>query len=91
MRSQVTLEKDLKTLNMINYIMSNDATIRKTATEFNMSKSTVHDRVRKYLVKTKDVELINRFQYVMNEHFNNRHINGGKATKAKYGGIKWKS
>ena len=65
------------------YIIRTKATIRKTAQAFAISKSTVHNDLQKRLVKiNKDLYL--KVKTILDEHFKNKHINGGKATKEKY-------
>ena len=66
-----------------NFIISNKATIRKTAKEFNLSKSTIHKDMSERLIK------INPFLYksvkeIMNNNLKTRHIKGGEVTKLKY-------
>lgn len=65
------------------FIIDNNCTIRKCASNFRMSKSTVHNDISKKLLKT------NRFLYfqvykVLNKNLKERHIRGGLATKNKY-------
>lgn len=65
------------------YIIDNLTTIRKCATHFGISKSTVHNDISKKL------KSINKFLYyqvykVLNQNLNERHIRGGLATKKKY-------
>ena len=68
------------------YIIDNNATVRKTAGEFKISKSTVHKDLSERLPKfnhtlyaqVKEVLEINKAQ---------RHIRGGIATRRKYKGL----
>lgn len=65
------------------YIIRTKATIRKTAEVFAISKSTVHNDLQKRLVKI-NKELYTSVKKILDEHFKNKHINGGNATKEKY-------
>lgn len=69
------------------YIIENKSTIRKTAEVFGVSKSLVHNDVSKKLPKI-NIGLFNRLNIVLNINFNEKHIRGGLATKAKYEKIK---
>lgn len=71
------------------YIIDNNSTIRKCASYFNISKSTVHNDLSKKLRRT------NKFLYyqvyrVLNKNFAERHLRGGNATKLKYARLKAK-
>lgn len=69
------------------YIIENKSTIRKTAEVFGVSKSLVHNDVSKKLPKI-NIGLFNRLNIILNINFNEKHIRGGLATKAKYEKIK---
>lgn len=65
------------------YILNNNATIRKCAVFFGVSKSTVHNDLSKKLINS------NRFLYynvykVLNKNLEERHLRGGEATRLKY-------
>lgn len=65
------------------YIIENNSTIRKCASAFGISKSTVHNDLSKKLRKT------NRFLYfqvykILNKNLLERHLRGGNATRLKY-------
>ena len=65
------------------YIIENNATVRQTAKEFGISKSTVHKDV------TERLSLINKglatqARQVLDLNKSERHIRGGLATKQKY-------
>ena len=66
-----------------NYIIENNATVRKTAHYFNISKSTVHKDVTERLVKL-NRPLALAAKKVLDENKAQRHIRGGMATKEKY-------
>ncbi len=65
------------------FIINNNATIRQTATEFKVGKSTIHKDMTERL-KPINLSLFKRVQQVMNEHLQTRHIRGGEVTKRKY-------
>ncbi len=72
-----------RTVEMANYIVNNNATIRATAKKFDIAKSTVHYDL-KYRLKCCDVELYNKVRGVLQLNFEQKHIRGGMATKQKY-------
>ena len=65
------------------YIIENGATVRDTAREFGISKSTVHKDVTDRLRLT-NRRLYEEVKTVLEENKAERHIRGGMATKAKY-------
>ena len=65
------------------YIIENKATVRQTAKEFKISKSTVHKDVTVRL-KELDSNLFLLVRDVLNYNLKERHIRGGNATKLKY-------
>lgn len=72
-----------RAVEIANYIISNKATVRQTAKQFGISKSTVHKDLSQRL------ENINHSLYlevreVLDENKAERHIRGGLATKKKY-------
>lgn len=72
-----------RALELAEYIIKNNATVRKTAKEFNISKSTVHKDVHERL-KRINPELYRDAQAVLEQNKAERHIRGGMATKEKY-------
>ena len=67
------------------YITKHKATVRKTASVFHISKSTVHKDVTERL-KTKDPLLYSEVKKVLEINKKERHIRGGLATRRKYKG-----
>ena len=65
------------------YIVHEKQTVRKTAKEFKVSKSTVHKDVTKRL-KGLDKNLHLAVKKVLDENLSVRHIRGGEATRKKY-------
>ena len=66
-----------------NYIIENNATVRQTAKQFGISKSTVHKDVTERLVQI-NPSLANKARIVLDVNKSERHIRGGLATKEKY-------
>jgi putative DeoR family transcriptional regulator (stage III sporulation protein D) len=69
-----------RVLELTNYIIENNATMRQTAKKFAISKSTVHKDV------TERLKLINNSLYkdvkiILNQNKAERHLRGGMATK----------
>ncbi len=72
-----------RTIALANYIITNKSTVRKTAKEFGISKSTVHKDVTERLLKI-NPKLAELTKLVLEENKAERHIRGGLATKEKY-------
>ena len=75
-----------RAINIANYIIEQNATVRQTAKEFGISKSTVHKDVSERL-KKEDPELYMQVKDILEINKLERHIRGGLATKRKYEGI----
>lgn len=69
------------------YICDTKSTVRQTAKEFGISKSTVHIDVTKRLSLISPA-LAGKVNEVLQENKAVRHIRGGNATKEKYQKIK---
>jgi putative DeoR family transcriptional regulator (stage III sporulation protein D) len=69
------------------YIIENNATVRKTASVFHVSKSTVHKDVHERLKKINPA-LYREAQKILELNKAERHLRGGMATKAKYLNLK---
>lgn len=65
------------------YIAETGATVRKTAQEFGIGKSTVHKDVTVEL-RRRDRVLFLRVRAVLEQNKEERHLRGGEATKRKY-------
>jgi len=72
-----------RAIEVANYIIRYNATVRQTAKLFGVSKSTIHkditDRVEKL-----DPDLAKSVRQVLEVNKAERHIRGGRATKEKY-------
>ena len=66
-----------------NYIIDNNATVRQTARQFGISKSTVHKDVAERLLHINPA-LARQARIVLDLNKSERHIRGGLATKEKY-------
>lgn len=66
-----------------NYIIENCATVRSTAKNFNISKSTVHKDISERLPRINKA-LASRARQVLETNKQERHIRGGMATRKKY-------
>ena len=76
-----------RAIEFANYIIENNATVRKTAKYFNISKSTVHKDVSERLPKLNHA-LASEAKKVLDANKAQRHIRGGMATKEKYNILK---
>lgn len=65
------------------YILDNKTTVRATAKEYNVSKSTVHKDVTERLWEI-NKNLAKEVKNVLEVNKTARHIRGGEATKMKY-------
>lgn len=65
------------------YIVENKSTVRATAKQFGISKSTVHSDVSTRLKKVSP-SLYGEVKKVLDENKAQRHIRGGLATREKY-------
>ncbi len=72
-----------RVLNEAGYILQTRKTIRETAKEFKVSKSTVHKDMQERL-SVISKELAEKIRIILDEHLMVRHINGGNKTKEKY-------
>lgn len=72
-----------RVINITNYIIENNATVRQTAKKFGISKSTVHKDVTERIVQINPT-LAAEARKVLDVNKSERHIRGGMATKEKY-------
>ena len=72
-----------RVIELAEYIAEHKATVRQTAKEFGVSKSTVHKDITERLEKISP-SLFERAGEVLKINKKERHIRGGKATKEKY-------
>lgn len=74
---------ETRAVEIANYIIENNATVRQTAKQFGVSKSTVHKDVAERLVQVNPA-LAARARVVLDVNKSERHIRGGLATREKY-------
>ncbi|NBJ93736.1 sporulation transcriptional regulator SpoIIID [Parablautia muri] len=72
-----------RAIDIANYIIENNATVRQTAKQFGISKSTVHKDVTERLMQINPT-LAKEARKVLDVNKQERHIRGGMATKEKY-------
>ena len=72
-----------RAVELAQYIVENNATVRKAAKVFNVSKSTVHKDVHERLRRINPA-LYKESQAVLEQNKAERHIRGGMATRQKY-------
>lgn len=72
-----------RAIDIANYIIDNNATVRQTAKTFGISKSTVHKDVTERLMQI-NPSLAKEARKVLDVNKQERHIRGGMATKEKY-------
>ncbi len=72
-----------RAVEIANYIIEKNATVRQTAKAFGVSKSTVHKDVTERLIQINPA-LASQARKVLDINKSERHIRGGMATKEKY-------
>ena len=72
-----------RAVDIANYIIEKNATVRQTAREFRVSKSTVHKDVTERLLQINPT-LAGSVRRVLDINKEERHIRGGLATREKY-------
>ena len=72
-----------RAIKMAEYIIENKTTVRQTAKEFGISKSTVHKDVTEIL-RHVDRALYDEVSRVLAINKQERHLRGGEATRRKY-------
>lgn len=72
-----------RAVDVANFIITNNTTVRETAKHFGISKSTVHKDVTERLIKV-NPSLAEKARTVLEVNKSERHIRGGLATKEKY-------
>lgn len=72
-----------RVIEVCNYIIDNNATVRATAKKFGVSKSTIHKDANER-INDINFTLSNKVKSVLAFNMSDRHIRGGLATKNKY-------
>ena len=65
------------------YVIENDATVRRCAGHFGISKSTVHKDLS-HKLKYLNPRLYSEVKEILDKNKSERHIRGGEATRKKY-------
>ncbi len=74
-------------ITLAEYILENHTTIRATAKQFNIPKSTVHHDLSVKL-KQLNYPLFLKVKKLMEENFSVKHLHGGESTKHHYAQLK---
>jgi len=69
------------------YFINNEATVRETAKQFGVSKSTTHRDLTERLPRINPV-LYEQVNNILEKNRQERHMRGGIATKEKFKGMK---
>lgn len=72
-----------RAVEIANYIIQNNATVRQTARKYGISKSTVHKDCTERLTQVNPA-LAAQVRRVLDVNKSERHIRGGLATREKY-------
>lgn len=72
-----------RAMEIAQYIIENNATVRQAAKKFGISKSTVHKDITDRLIQISPF-LAAETRKVLDVNKSERHIRGGLATKEKY-------
>ncbi|MEA4892203.1 MAG: sporulation transcriptional regulator SpoIIID [Peptococcaceae bacterium] len=72
-----------RVLEVCNYMLDTESTVRQTAQVFGVSKSTVHKDLTERL-PTINKEMASKAKAVLEQNKAERHLRGGEATKQKY-------
>ena len=72
-----------RAVDIANYIIDCNATVRQTAKKFGVSKSTVHKDVTERLLQINPT-LARKARKVLHVNKQARHLRGGMATREKY-------
>jgi putative DeoR family transcriptional regulator, stage III sporulation protein D len=76
-----------RVLEISNFIMEKEATVRSAARTFGVSKSTVHKDLTERLPLL-NVHIAGEVKRILGKNKAERHIRGGEATRKKYRGSK---
>ncbi len=72
-----------RVLEISNYILDTEATVRQVARNFGVSKSTVHKDITERLPQI-NRHLARQIKMVLEKNKAERHLRGGEATRRKY-------
>lgn len=83
----MTAINEERIVTLANYILENNSTIRATANNFQIPKSTVHHDLSTKL-KYINYSLYLQVKDLLKNNFEIKHIHGGESTKLKYKKLK---
>ncbi len=83
----INYDNNTKILTLAYYILENKTTIRATAKEFRIPKSTVHQMLSTKL-KYINHNLYLQVKQLLENNFQIKHIHGGESTRIKYEKLK---
>lgn len=72
-----------RVMDISNYILESQATVRQTATIFGVSKSTVHKDITERLPVINEI-VAKQVRDILENNKAERHLRGGEATRKKY-------
>ena len=72
-----------RVMDISNYILESQATVRQTATIFGVSKSTVHKDITERLPVINEM-VAKQVRDILENNKAERHLRGGEATRKKY-------
>ena len=72
-------------LEVANYFIDNQSTVRKTGKRFNISKSTIHKWLKSSKLKSLNIKLFVECDLLLKKNKEERAMRGGETTKIKYG------
>lgn len=72
-----------RVIEIANYIIDNNSTVRAAAKVFHVSKSTVHKDLQERLLRV-NRDLYKQCKKILDKNKAERHIRGGLATRKKY-------
>ena len=72
-----------RVMDISNYILESQATVRQTATIFGVSKSTVHKDLTERLPVINEI-VAKQVRDILENNKAERHLRGGEATRKKY-------
>ena len=73
----------IRIIDEVELILKRECTIRELANIFGVSKSTIHKDLNDRLLDI-NKEKYYKVKKIFNKHIQQRHINGGEATRQKY-------
>ncbi len=79
----MSLELENRVKEEARYLLKTGEPIRKIASFFHLSKSSIHKDLHERLVNI-DYELFQKVDFLLKEHAKWKHLKGGESTRLKY-------